>query len=73
MRMIPMVIGALGVISEHFHSYIKQLDLQSLNQYILQKIYSGNCFEEGSPRDPQHGCNLVHLACNPSNLCNLHS
>ena len=36
-RIIPVVIGALGAISNHFHSYIKQLDLHSLNQYVLQK------------------------------------
>ena len=36
-RIIPVVIGALGAISNHFHSYIKQLDLHRLNQYVLQK------------------------------------
>ena len=36
-RIIPVVIGALGTISNHFHNYIKQLDLHSLNQYVLQK------------------------------------
>ena len=36
-RIIPVVIGTLSAIFNHFHSYIKQLDLHSLNQYILQK------------------------------------
>ena len=36
-RIILVVIGALGTISNHFHSYIKQLDLHSLNQHVLQK------------------------------------
>jgi len=36
-RIIPVVIGALGAISEYFHGYIKQLDLHSLNKYVLQK------------------------------------
>jgi len=36
-RIIPVVIGALGAISQHFHGFIKQLDLHGLNQYVLQK------------------------------------
>ena len=36
-RIFPVVIRALGTISEYFHGYIKQLDLHSLNKYVLQK------------------------------------
>ena len=36
-RIIPVVIGALGAMSNHFHDFIKQLDLHSVNQYVLQK------------------------------------
>ena len=37
LKIIPVVIGALDAISNHFHSYIKQPDLHRLNQYVLQK------------------------------------
>ena len=36
-RIIPVIIGALGVISKRHDKFIKKLEIINLNLYILQK------------------------------------
>ena len=36
-RIVPVVVGALGAVSNHFHDFINHLELHSLNRYVLQK------------------------------------
>jgi len=37
MKIVPIVVGALGSISKQLDDFLKVLDLEHLNTYLLQK------------------------------------
>jgi len=38
MKIVPIAMGALGSISKRLNDFLKILDLEHLNTYILQKM-----------------------------------